>query len=314
MKIKVLGISILLSIMFFSCDKNDESDIVKNSHRIKEIIEFNNDMQYEIKKVFSYDGEEIKEIEVYDKGYSDIFNLNYKIEYTYSNQGVTAEIFKFRDSSLVIDSKIEIGIDNNEIKNEKYYRYVNDQWISVWEHSYEYSGDDLLSYHSMYFSQIDTTTRKGEFFFEDKRVTSCFRYNLTQEKDWSVYDKDTFTYIGNKRDYWIDYITHEKEWLRNLKYTYNYSGDIITSCTRSFWHWEEKWEENFLYTYSYNEYGYLSEYTGLESDYRYSYEEGHGNASLIWLDSENKIFGFPKIKSGQVINCDYTPYFERFLN
>jgi len=323
MKIKNLLLAIVAISLLVSCEKDKENDssISKNSHRIKQIIYNSNGGLDYWKEVFTYKGEKLVKITKYIKYESRNWNEISKTEITYSDDNAIATWYDKESGSWEIDKKYEYIIQNGLMMEEFHYLYEDDTWVEYWKWTYQYSGSNISAWQSYYYYNQDGTVKqnyKGEYIYQNNKLSESRRYKLDESDIWYQYDNKIFTYDGNNLINQIDYDLDESDnWGKAYKSEFLYSGDKVTQKEYFYWNsGDSQWVSKDVESYTYDSNGYLIEKLDEDGDIRtYEYEEGNGNAKLFWYYPEELANGEPTLKSASITRKrKYIPYYQRLKN
>jgi len=316
MKIKNLLLAFAAILLFVSCEKDEDKDLIasKNSHRIKQAV-------YESGKlVFTYEGENLVKMTQYKKDESEDYIEDYKMEISYSGDNATAITYTKYSGIWEIFDKVEYFIQNGLMMEEHYYDYEDGNWEEEWKWTYQYSGSNITAWQNFYYNDEDGTfdqDSKGEYFYQNSELAEYKEYEIDESGNWSQYMKETFAYDGSNLINWIGYGLDESDnWENNYKFEYQYSGDKVSQMAYFYWDSEDsQWESQNLVSFNYNSNGYVSEVLQeINDDITYEYEEGHGNARLFLVPQTESVYGGPTIKSTGNRNRKYVPYYQRLNN
>ena len=314
-------LAVVIGIMAFNFNAcKDDTDIIKNTHRIKQLI-YSYDNEDKTKSVFYYDGENIKTILEYYKDEADNWVECCKYGFTYSGNNVTKIYYaKHGDVWEELD-KIEYVVQNGLITEETYY-YIDyvpgGDYIKSWSCNYQYSGSSLIN-RINYSYKIGTGEvcweDKGEYVYDNGNITKIEEYYKDSSDNWKKYNKELFTNSGgNISGYNKSILTTDNEWFENKRYKYKYSGNNVTRIDVEYWsYFFETWKE-FWIEYSYNSNGFLSERNYSDNKkFVYEYEEGNGNARLFYYYPEDLVYGKPTLKNANLNKDNELPYYKRMM-
>lgn len=307
----------LLSMLplFIACDKDDDTTIQKNSHRIKQINTNINNTIF-AKVVFTYDGENLVNSTQYNLNEKEEWGEYIIREYTYSGNNVTSISSTNKDGIWEFSIKQEYLIQNGLVMEEVVFDYTNGSWKEKEKWVYQYSDNNIAAWQGYSYSSDKNAfvqDGKGEYTYNNGVLIENTEYTIDIENNWVPTNKHNFTYNESSLSSIISYNRNETDddWHNLLKREPVYSGKYVSKY--NVYHWfENSWEPNTSYSYTYNNEGYLSSYTDGMGSSTYEYEEGNGNVSLLYTYPDMLVYGEPTLKSsGSGIKKEYIPYYQR---
>lgn len=300
-------------LLFASCEKeNNDSTPDK---RIKQILYEYSGGNVE-KYIFSYDGENVKSIIIYDKEDDKNWIESCRYDYTYSGDVVT-EVYSEKADVWEPNCKTDYNIKNG-LREEELYYYIDGAFVKKQKWTYQYIGGSLSAWQFYDYSEGGfEQTGKAEYIYQDGKLSEYRVYELDDAGDWSQYDKETFVYDGDKLTSWVNYDKDSALWVNSHKEDLFYLGDRLYQKNRYYWSEDsEMWKADGAYSYIYN-YDDDGDLIGSLSENRKvtcEYEEGLGNALSIWYYPEDMVYGYPTIRSANVTVREYVPYYKRIKN
>ena len=291
----------ILILLLFSCEKDNDSEPIRNSHRIKQMVQFYNDNETS-KTDFTYEGERLEEFTEYNKDTSGNWIEDFKAEISYSGDIVTKKCFDKATDIWILDYKHEYVIQNGLMIEFSTIDYWNGEWIEQSKYIYEYSGNCIVGwqlYRDVNGNGTIELKQKGEYIYQNGKLVE-YKYYEDKWDDWYQMKKETFSYLEDNLTSYINYRRDESDnWLENYKYEYIYSGSNVSNKKRFIWIIESnKWESSGSLSFSYDSLGYLIEELDIKG-YKttFEYEEGHGNAMHFWNYPNQSIYRWPTLKS-----------------
>lgn len=306
----------LLSLLplFVACDKDDDTTIEKNSHRIKQAIYNATD-----KEVYTYDGENLVGVTYYSLDANEEWVESYKEEYSYSGNNITRIKSEIDDGTWIQYGKSEIVLQDGLITEEMHYSNSDDAWQPDWKWNYQYSANNISAWRSYeYSSETNAFIQDGksDYVYNGGILTENIEYSSGEGDDLVKDFKYSFSFDGGSLSNIIGYNWNEIDnvWESDYKNELIYSGKNVSTYN----HYnsvEESWVLSSSIQYTYNSEGYLSGYTEGEYTTTYEYEEGNGNAELLSYYPEEIVNGEPTLKSaGTDLTEKYIPYYQRIRN
>jgi len=159
--------------------------------------------------------------------------------------------------------------------------------------SYEYTNSKLVG------------IKAGEFYltkfnYQNNLIKEILYYSYDSINNPFIYSKGIYTQVDNKLSKcdWYD-LNENNEWENGDKAEFYYTGEKISKTTWYDWFSDissfEKQDDTY---YEYDSNGFLIEKNqvlgGYSDTYLYSYENGRGNAKLIYYGAEGSVnSGFP---------------------
>lgn len=297
--ILILCVSIILLL---SCRKEKINDpaFIKNLYRIKQVTSYNNNEET-WKSEFYYEDEKLFLAMEYIKDNEGKWTTDHKTEVTYNGNIMTETGYSKLFSSWKKNEKHEYLIENELMKEERYYAYEYNQWKLLWKYTYQYSGNGLISWQKYDLSNtLSECVETGEYIYINNILSEINRFQKYQTDTWEQYDKETFTYSDNTLTGWIDYDKdNENNWNQDYKCDFLYTGDFIRETNCFYWDTTENtWQPDLSESFQYDVNGYLTGKISNNGESKlYEYEEGHGNAKYFWYYPEDLVYGTPVIKN-----------------
>ena len=291
---------ITAAVVFFilSCEKDSTDDpagTAKNSHRITQIAEYDENDSLLSRKDFTYEGEKLILIAEYDVENGELIETE-KTEFVYENESAMGIEYVYINSWDLV-GEVFYKISDSTLWETEYYAFdhFDLQWKKMGRTVYNYSSGNLDSVD--YYNTINNElvlVYKDEFQYSIGQVSLYLHYFKDQDGEWINDRKTDFYYNGDLLSHYI-YMRPSYENLDSMvnysRYELAYSGNNVSEKKLSWWTWTSQdpvtfnWEyiPDFTTYYTYNSNNYLIEESRYEGTYitKYVYEEGNGNASLI---------------------------------
>lgn len=290
MKTKHLAfIALALVCLFCSCEKEDEQNSLNpegKDLRIKEIQWENSTLPYD-KAVFSYEGENLISTIYYASDGSGGWIEAYKDEYLYNSNTITELGYEKNGESWSEISNIERVVENGMIVEEVQADKESGNWQESWKWTFQYSGSGLSAWQASYNMNnngVFEPVQKGEYVYSGGLPNEHLEYEANNAGTFSPAYKEVFYNDGGRLSYSVRYKQQSSEWVKYSKVAYSYSGDNISRI--DYYNWadsQNEWYLEYYYTYKYDENAYLIKQSGYEEDITYVYEEGIGNAGLLYF-------------------------------
>lgn len=306
----------LLALLSCEKNKNDGQGPEKDTQRIKEAIYDYEGENGDMRTAFFYEDDKLSLVVEYKKDNQGAWEEDYRGEFTYNGNLATVTWYIPSEDSFKPVSKNQYMIENGKITEELNLDLKQDQWIEDWKYTYQYAGENLISWQS-YNDNISGMLEqdgKGEYVYDNGLVIEYKGFEKNASGNWEQDDRETFSYSEKEITGWIDYDSDGSgNWLASYKCEYTYTGDNITAA--SYFDWDNgigNWEvEPYWEFYLYDNEGYLTARNNDDGDkVLIEYEEGNGNASLFWFYPEDLPYGRPTFKSATQQD-KFLPYFKR---
>jgi len=241
-----------------------------------------------------------------------------KIEISYSGDNILETGYENVAGNLEIGAKSEYVVQNGLMMEELYYILKGGTWVKDNKCSYQYSGTDITAWQSYNDENNDGILEqngKGEYAYQDGKLSEYKNYKKDGYGSWYQDNKTTFVYEGNKLISWIDHKPDGSQgWLNNVKVEFLYSGDYVLQRDIFWWYSALNiWKSLGSRLYSFNSDGYLIEESEVEGNkMTCEYEEGSGNATCFFYRPEDLVYGEPTFKStDQYRLINHIPYYKR---
>ncbi len=301
-----------------SKDDNDPDGSSLNTHRVSQVT-MNSGEGDVVRYVFSYQGDKLVQVMLYEKDDNENWIEQHKDVITYTGDKATLICHQKEAGVWQMTSKYEYVIQNGLMTQELYFTLIDDAWINLSKWTYHYSNKRLTSWQSEHYDAESGATLdldKGENVYQNGKITEYKEYDSSDEsEEWIQDDKILFSYSGDQLTGYMEYELDETEnWEEYKKAELSYVGNLISQRVTYYWDSElSEWEEGNSIFYTYNSNGYLLTETDDEDrQYLYEYEEGNGNATFFWVYPEEVMYRTPTLKSASVKgNGMHIPYYQR---
>ncbi|MCT4604254.1 MAG: hypothetical protein N4A59_15300 [Marinifilum sp.] len=302
LKLSMTGIIVLL-LFGIACSKNDnDTEPEKDSYRVKEMNELDNGND---RYTFYYENNKISLIESYTTdNESGSWEQDGRIEVSYDGENMTA--LRYSKENGIWDDEVwykeEYKIkDGLLIEHSGFEGAESESWRYFWKDIYQYSNKKLMVYQSSGGRNKEDLKlgSRYEYVYDNEQLAERKIYDYSsQGYTWELSEYEKYTYASNRLLHWIVYNSKDEP---REKCVYTYDGDKISSIQYYYWRDDEWIPDGYTDIYSYDENGCLIEekysYGNDYEGYRFIYEKGKGNASILWNYPDEDAYGKPTIKS-----------------
>jgi len=298
-----LLLSFVLVIGTVSCKEFiDETDFIKNSHRVKQIIEYDNSGKEIGRDIFSYESERMVLWQyLYNNEGGEMIEY-WRITVSYSGDNVNAIKYYSEIDGWEKYTKSSFKIINNLIHEELKSNYGGLECIECWKYNYTYSGSFLMKWTKSIKSGEDKweRCRKGEYIYENDLLTEYKVSVISESCEWMPDYKNIYFYEKDKISGWQgSNYNADGGVVLSQKIEFSYENNKMSTRTYSVWDAStDSWRFFGSLNYYYDENNYLLEDISSFGDRTlYEYEEGHGNASLFYYKAESFAKTEPMLKN-----------------
>ncbi|MGM0551960.1 MAG: hypothetical protein ACQESW_12850 [Bacteroidota bacterium] len=306
MKIKFLLLLTAWVCLFCSCEKEDGNNALNQEGkelRIKERYYTDNE-SYESKLVFSYEGEKLTHIIFYSKDENGDWIEGFKDEFIYEGNTITELGYKRNGGSLSESTSIEHIVENGVVVEEVHAYIESGTWKKKWKWTFQHSGSKLSGWQAFYsvdHNGVFKPVQKGEYTYYDGQPTEHREFEANDAGTYYPTYKEEYLYDGSSLTHAIEYEWQNSEWTRLHKTAFSYANENISGIDSYYWiDGISDWFSSGSFAYDYDEYGYLIEKAGYWETITYVYEEGNGNADLLFYIPRSGIDFEPKFKNARM--------------
>lgn len=189
--------------------------------------------------------------------------------------------------------------------------------MECWKYEYKYYDSKLTEWKSFVQTENEVLKRfrRGEYLYQNNKLVEYGDFVITENSVWKQDYKRTYNCNADKVIEWSGGTYNAGvEWFPTQKIEYSYDGDNYLSIKKySVWDINSRlWRYFGSLNYFYDENNYLIEKASSYGERTiYTYEEGHGNASLLYYDANDLTELEPNFKSGTISNA-HVPFYQRF--
>lgn len=295
--------TIIFSSVIVSCEKDHNADEINQnpieigSQRIKRIIaQSNNTSTYYYE--FKYENDKLVKIFYYTIE-GDTTNSEYdNFEIKYQGDKISKEYYRKYSSGMIVPETYYVNTlneyllsDNKIVQISSKSKLINDEnWSAPGIDTYEYNQNKLTK-HTFYYMEISDDGLEGyeDIIYSGDSLIQFNYYSIDYYNDTTALLRDLKFNDNLMKEailiYPQDHPIHDTI---RIVYTYNASNKMISAASYDNL-------GSYIVNFEYNEYGLLSKQTLPESNmqYLYEYEDGTGNADIIWHNPEDFIFIMP---------------------
>jgi len=286
MKKIIVLYTFVITLVLYSCEKDNSNPGISNDYRLKEVIlATTSGVSYEsMKLVFTYEGEKLTLEMVYIKYDEDDPWEEYgKTEITYAGENRTETYSEKEDEEWVVYSRGEYSYIDGLKKKEKEYSYDDGQWAITNETSYYYQDTVLTS--SIEKDYDDDMELKAEYIYENSELTEIRRYILDENSEWVQTHLETYYHTGDKVTSLVFSERKQADWVNTEKLEFEYTADNnIGEMTSVEWNeYSDSWySKSKTVEFNYDANGYLIEIIDELFTISYVWGRGTGNIEELW--------------------------------
>lgn len=296
---------VLFAVSFHSCKEFETNDLDDSLFRIKTILEFDNYGEEQSREQFFYDNDQLMFVKIYSNNGSELTEAQ-KVSYAYQGEQVTAILSTKKNDDWNIKQTCIFNVTDNHVTEKLISRNASPECIACWKYNYVYSGKNLIEW--IKYQKDNSTSNWNEY----RRVEYIYENgSIVYYKDYENYDNS-----GLKLDYKREYSVENNkvvgwqggicvdgcDWVATQKVEYKYEQNYVSTKIYSRREKiEDAWSLFVTINYYYDANNNLIEKTTSSgSQTYYEYEEGLGNAALLYCTPETIAETEPLLKTAKL--------------
>jgi len=295
-------IAVILISILFSCKDYDSDNLPDNNFRIKKILELNEYGEESIVHSFTYENDKIILWRSHSRNEKDELREIIKVEVSYDGNSMSALQFQKVNNEWEKHQGCIFTIQNDRICEKLVSRYSSPECRNCWKYQYKYIGARLEESKKYFCNGSDDwkLLNKQFYTYEDNSLSQYENFMVTEDGKPELDYLRLYSIENNKVSGWEGgVVVKDSDWQPAEKKEFVYEQGLMSSETYSVWDEQNKrWQffGSVGYYYDINT-NLVEEITSNGNSIRYEYENGRGNASLLYCDPIENSEPVPTLKS-----------------